>query len=109
MCSSTAQFTGKPINETVDAESEATFSYAFRMDPSLQPIKLQMTLFIFYTDGEEQFSDAFFNQTVDFVEGSGSFAPTNLMPTLVGFGILATCAWAFYALFIAPAIKKKHV
>ena len=87
-----SQFTWKNIQEEVDADQEVTFSYPFRMDPSLESMTLQMAMTVFYSDESEEFSNTFFNQTVQFVHLGSTvdygFVARIVVGFLVGASIL---------------------
>lgn len=93
-------FTFKYVNEIVEPDTEVTFSYPFKMDPDLEPVKLQMAMTIFYTaaDGQEH-SNTYFNQTVEFVSVASSVDTAILIRAVFGLAVLVGTLFLIYTNF----------
>jgi hypothetical protein len=89
-------FTGQPVNVTVEPEEVASLLYRFKTDPLMDPREFGVVIDVYYlNEDRDTFATTFFNKTIQFTEPVEGIDAKNIfsyvfliiMLGLLGFGV----------------------
>ncbi|KAL0480436.1 translocon-associated protein subunit alpha [Acrasis kona] len=102
-------FTGTPVNVTVEAEEVATLLYRFKTNPQMDAREFGVVVDVFYlNEDRDTFATTFFNRTLNFTEASEGIDAKNIFSYLFLFIMLGLLGFGAFKLASQTQSYKKY-